>query len=464
MPSARVIVLDADQGERSRLARALSDLGLEADEAGSPAEALLLAGGREAPAVLAVLREGGSGGLARTLRAACPGLALVVAADLDRFREAIEALAGGAESWLPVPVAAAHAAVALEKARETARLRAEEAELRERVRWSQTLVGTTPAVQLVHEVIRRAAPTKATVLVQGETGTGRELVARVLHDHSPRRDRPFVRMACAGLSEPLLESELFGHEAGVLPHAPWRRDGRVAAAEGGTLFLQEVAGLPSSIQVRLLRLLQHGEYERAGGTQAVLADVRVVASTTRDLAEEVRLGRLRDDLYYRLGVVSVALPLLRERRGDIPALVEHFLEREVRAGGKDIRGISPGALSALYAYEWPGNVRELATEVARAVERCDAREIGSHHLSPALQGAGEDRAGSALIPGATLDEIEREAILRTLEEVGGSTARAAQILGISVRKIQYKLKEYRGGNLARRRQAGVVPLHRAAGD
>jgi DNA-binding NtrC family response regulator len=162
--------------------------------------------------------------------------------------------------------------------------------------------------------------------------------------------------------------------------------------------------------------------------------------------------------------VSVGLPPLRERRGDIPALVEHFLTRWVRASGKEIRGISPGALSALYAYEWPGNVRELAGEVERAVERCDGREIGGHHLSPALQGAGEDRAGSALIPGATLDEIEREAILRTLEEVGGSTARAAQILGISVRKIQYKLKEYRGGNLARRRRGGVVPLHRAAGE
>jgi len=463
MRRARVIVLDSDQGERSRLGQELAQHGFDAAGASSVREALALVAPFQPDAVLAVLRGGGGGGLARAVREASPGLALVVAADMDRFSDAVEAVAGGADGCLPAPVAGAQAAVTLEKALESSRLRAESALLRERVRHAQTLVGATPGIQLAQEVIRRAAPTKATVLVHGETGTGRELVARLLHDHSLRRDRTFVRMACAGLSEALLEAELFGHEGGALPDAPFRREGRVAAADGGTLFLQEVSGLPSAIQVRLLRLLQHGEYERVGSAAVLRGDVRVVASTARDLADEVRLGRLRDDLYYRLGVVSVTLPPLRARKADIPALVEHFLEREVRGGDGEVRGISPGALSALYAYEWPGNVRELAGEVERAVARCDGREIGARHLSPALQGAGEDRAGSALIPGATLEEIEREAILRTLEEAAGSTARAAHILGISVRKIQYKLKEYRGGTLARRRRAGAGPVHRFPG-
>jgi two-component system, NtrC family, response regulator HydG len=214
-----------------------------------------------------------------------------------------------------------------------------------------------------------------------------------------------------------------------------------------------VARLSLAMQVKLLRLLQQGEYERMGGSAARRADVRVVASTTHDLAEEVRVGRFRDDLYYRLAVVSVILPPLRERKGDIPALVEHFLERASHELDKpEVRGVSPGALSALYAYDWPGNVRELASAIEGAVRRCEGREVGRHHLSPVLQGAGDDRSGSALIPGATLAEIEREAILRTLANAGGSTARAAEILGISVRKIQYKLKEYRDGFLSRRRR------------
>jgi len=266
---------------------------------------------------------------------------------------------------------------------------------------------------------------------------------------------------CAGLSESLLESAIFGHEKGAFAEAAAREEGSLELARGGTLFLSEVSSTPPACQVRLLRLLQQGEFERVGGTETLRADVRVVAASRRDLAEEVQSGRFRDDLYYRLNVVTVCLPPLRARKGDIPALADHFIEIHARAAGKGVRRITPGALSALFAYDWPGNVRELEEVVERAVLASRGPEIGAEDLPPALHGARpEERTASALIPGASLFEIEREAILRTLDVVGGSTARAAEVLGISVRKIQYRLKEYRAGHPGARpqRPAGLGGL------
>jgi two-component system NtrC family response regulator len=343
----------------------------------------------------------------------------------------------------------------LEKALETRLLRRDRARLRDQVRSRHVLVGAAPELQAVREVVRRAAPTKATVLVVGEPGTGRELVAQAIHEASPRRDGPFVRVSCAALSEALLEAELFGHEPGAFGEVPHRREGRVVAAGGGTLFLHEVARLTPSIQVRLLRVLQHGELERVGGSETVRVDVRVVASSDRELASEVEAGRFRDDLYYRLNVVTLSLPPLRARKADLPALLEHLVARAARERGRPVPAVSPGALSALFSHDWPGNVRELARAVDAAVATCDGPEIGPQHLSAVLHGGADARgAGSALIPGATLFEIEREAILRTLEEVGGSTTRAAEILGVSVRKIQYRLKEYKAGRRPRGAAAG----------
>jgi len=209
--------------------------------------------------------------------------------------------------------------------------------------------------------------------------------------------------------------------------------------------------VPPAVQVKLLRVLQQGEFERLGGRETVRVDVRVVAGSQRDLAEEVRAGRFRDDLYYRLNVVSVSLPPLRSRKADIPALVSHFIELQARAAGKEISGVTPGTLSALFAYDWPGNIRELVNVVERAVGSAQGHEITADDLTPVLHGARpEESTASALIPGATLFEIEREAILRTLDQCGGSTARAAEVLGVSIRKIQYRLKEYRSGASGRR--------------
>jgi two-component system, NtrC family, response regulator HydG len=449
----RILVIDANPIEGATLRAGACGAGFDAVEASSAEGALGLVPSFE-PA--AVLLDGGlpdvdpRAFIAR-LRELRSDAAVVVATGSDRIDVAISALRAGAESYLVRPLDPAHVLLVLEKALEKRRLRQDRAALRDRIRRRLQVVGAAPELAAVLEVVRRAAPTKATVLVQGEVGTGKAHLAQVLHEASPRRDRPFVRVNCAALSEALLESELFGHERGAFADADGRRRGRLEAASGGTLYLHEVGRLPAQVQVKLLRVLQQGEFERVGGSETVRVDVRVVAGTQRDLAEEVRAGRFRDDLYYRLNVVSLALPPLRERKSDIPALVSHFLELLAPDRAEEIGGVTPGALSALFAYEWPGNVRELANVVERAVASARGREIAAEDLAPVLHGSRVERStASALIPGATLFEIEREAILRTLDRCGGSTARAAEVLGVSIRKIQYRLKEYRSGASHRR--------------
>jgi two-component system NtrC family response regulator len=466
MKRERILVIDGDPKDGEVLRAALSERGLEVSTAAGAEEGLSRVHALAPAAVLADAALPGCDGatLIGRLRALRSDAALVVVVSMDRLEEAVAALRAGAESYLVRPVDPGQAAVVLDKALEKRRLRRDTAALRQELRYRLAVVGSAPEMLAAMEVARRVAPTKATVLVLGEPGTGRRHVAQAIHEASPRRDRPFVPFRCTARSEALLESELFGYERGAFPDAEARRIGAVEQADGGTLYLDEVAHLPAGVQVRLLRLLQHGEIERLGGRDAVRVDVRVIASSQVDLAEAVRTGRLRDDLYYRLGVVQLALPPLRARKGDIPALVNHFLERQGRAAGRVAAGATPGALSVLFAYGWPGNVRELENVVERALASSHGREIGVEDLSPVLSGAvAEQGTTSALIPGATLFEIEREAILRTLEEVGGSTTRAAEVLGISVRKIQYRLKEYRAGYGGRRRAAGEVVLSREVG-
>jgi two-component system, NtrC family, response regulator HydG len=457
MTRSRLLVLDPDVARRGELRLGLGERGFEVAEARSLEEALPAQPGFAPEVVLARVRAPGDGEeLLRALAAHGCDAAVVAVASLEGLDAAVAAMRAGAESYLLAPVAPSQAAVALDKVLEKRRLRREGAALRDELRRRQVMVGQSPQVLAAHELIRRVGPTKATVLVLGESGTGRELCAQLVHEASPRRARPFVRVSCVAVSEPLLERELFGQEPGAFAEDGGRRVGRIEAADGGTLLLHEVSRLPPGLQVRLLRVLQQGELERVGGREAVRVDVRVVASSTRDLAEEVRAGRFRDDLYYRLAVVAVQLPALRDRKGDLPVLVEHLLGRGGTGRRRHrARRLSPGALSALCAHHWPGNVRELETVLARAAAACDGAEIGTDHLPPVLHAARPAaRAASALIPGATLLEIEREAILRTLEEVEGSTVRAAEVLGVSVRKIQYRLKEYRAGHVEGWRAAG----------
>jgi two-component system NtrC family response regulator len=453
MKRDRILIVESNPLDGATLRAALCESGFDAVEASSVDGALALVPSFQPAAVVvdAALAEGDPAGMVARLRERGSDAAVVVATALDRLDAAVAALRAGAESYLVRPLDPSQALVMLEKALEKRRLRSDSLQLRERIRRRVQIVGAAPELVGVVEVVRRVAPTKATVLVQGDAGTGKAHVAQALHEASPRRARPFVRVNCAALSEALLESELFGHERGAFGDAEGRRVGRFEEANGGTLYLHEVGRMPPAVQVKLLRVLQQGEFERLGGRDTVRVDVRVVAGSQRDLAEEVRAGRFRDDLYYRLNVVSVTLPALRSRKSDIPALVNHFVEVFAAGAGKEIAGITPGTLSALFAYDWPGNVRELANVVERAVHSARGDQITAEDLAPVLHGARpEESTASALIPGATLFEIEREAILRTLDQCGGSTARAAEVLGVSIRKIQYRLKEYRSGASGRR--------------
>jgi two-component system NtrC family response regulator len=453
MKRDRVLIVDSNALDGAALRAALCEAGLDAVEASSADGALALVPSFQPAAVLtdAALPDLEPAAMVARLRELRCDAAVVVSTPLDRLDAAVAALRAGADSYVVRPLEPGPVLVVLEKALEKRRLRKDSAALRERIRRRVQLVGAAPELLAAVEVVKRVAPTKATILVHGESGTGKAHVAQALHEASPRRDRPFVRVNCSALSEALLESELFGHERGAFTDADARRPGRFEEANGGTLYLHEVGRVPPSLQVKLLRVLQQGELERVGGVETVRVDVRVVAGTQRELAEEVRAGRFRDDLYYRLNVVSVPLPPLRERKADIPVLVDHFIEGYARAADKQILGVTPGTLSALFAYDWPGNLRELANVVERAVQSARGSEITADDLSPVLHGARPDEStASALIPGASLFEIEREAILRTLDQCGGSTARAAEVLGVSIRKIQYRLKEYRSGTSGRR--------------
>ena len=448
MPKERILVVDDEQNARSALRTILGEEGYELREATNGEEALSLLAEFAPDLILCDVRMPKMDGLTllRTAKEQGADGVFVMMTAFAAVETAVEAMRAGAENYLVKPLDVNAVLVFVEKALEKRRVSRDARLLRERVRERYRLdgmVGEAPEMQAVYEVIGQAAATKATVLVLGESGTGKELIAQALHEQSPRKEKPFIKVACAALSETLLESELFGHEKGSFTGAAGRREGRFELADGGTLFLDEIGEMPPSMQVKLLRALQQREFERVGGTQTIKVDVRVVAATNRDLAAEVKEGRFREDLYYRLNVVSVTLPPLRRRKGDIPALVSLFVEKYAKSYGKELKGLAPGTMNALLAHDWPGNVRELENAIERAVVLAKGAELTADDLPPSLRGPRPTtRDASSLIPGATMEQIEREAILRTLELVGGSTTKAAEMLGLSVRKIQYRLKEF----------------------
>jgi two-component system NtrC family response regulator len=451
MPKERILVVDDEQNARQALRTILSEEGYELAEASDGAQALELMSSFAPDVVLSDVRMPKMDGITflKSAREQGSGAVFVMMTAFGSIETAVEAMRAGAENYLMKPLDIKAVLIVLEKALEKHRLIRETRSLRERVRERfsfPNIIGDSPELQAVFEVIKQAAPTKATVLILGESGTGKELVAQALHESSPRKDKPFIKVNCAALSETLLESELFGHEKGSFTGAAARKEGRFELADGGTLFLDEIGEISPSLQIKLLRVLQQRELERVGGTQTIKVDVRIVAATNKDLSAEVKAGRFREDLYYRLNVVAVTLPSLRQRKGDIPSLVSHFIQKYADAYDKSIKGLAPGTLNALLSHDWPGNVRELENAVERAVVLSKSTELTSDDLPPSLKGprARAPDKGS-LIPGATMQEIEREAILRTLEMVDGATSRAAEVLGISVRKIQYRLKEYGGG-------------------
>jgi DNA-binding NtrC family response regulator len=444
----RILVVDDEGNARAALSEILREEGYETETAGDGFKALGKVPGFAPDLVLTDLKMPGLDGigLLGELRAASPTTVVVVMTAFGTIDSAVEAIKKGAENYLTKPLEPVTLLAVVERAMEKARLLSETRILRERLRERNAfghIIAAHPSMAQLLDTVAQVAPSRSSVLIFGESGTGKELLARALHRASSRASQPLVRLNCAALVESLLESELFGHERGAFTGAVGRREGRFKQADGGTLFLDEVSEIPSATQVKLLRFLQEREFERVGGNETLKVDVRVLAATNVDLAERVRRGAFREDLYYRLNVIALELPPLRSRRSDIPLLAEFFLRRYSEENGKQLLGFTDEALAKLTALPWPGNVRELEHAIERAVVLCRAERIDVEHLpTPPQAGRGREDADRPPVPGSSIAELERHAILETLKAVGGSTSKAAKLLGISARKIQYRLHEY----------------------
>jgi DNA-binding NtrC family response regulator len=440
------LIVDDEANARAALSEILRDDGYATETAADGFKALGKLEEFVPDVILTDLKMPGLDGIAfmEKAKAAAPGAVFVVMTAFGTIQSAVAAVKKGAENYLTKPLDFEALAAVIERAMEKARLLQETRQLRDRLRERNAfghIVTNDKKMEELLALVGQVGPSRASVLITGESGTGKELIAEAIHVASPRAGKPFVRLHCAALAESLLESELFGHERGAFTGAVTRREGRFKQADGGTLFLDEIGEIPGGTQVKLLRFLQERAFERVGGNETLKVDVRIIAATNRDLDAEVAKGAFREDLFYRLNVVAVELPPLRERKGDVPALASFFLRRYAAENGRAIEGFSDEALARLGAYGWPGNVRELENVIERAVVLCNESRIEVKHL-PATLVPQAEREGTPPIPGSTIQDLEKYAILKTLEACGGSTSKAAMILGVSTRKIQYKLHEY----------------------
>ena len=456
LPSARILVVDDETAARSALTELLREEGFEVQSAGDGFKAIGRLDGWTPDIMITDLKMPGMDGiqLMDKVRAQIPEISVVVMTAFGTVESAVEAIQHGADDYLTKPLHLGQLLVVVERVLEHRELRAETQRLRDELARRDSerrdeaavvggLVGRSRAFREMISLVEQVATSDASVLLVGENGTGKESVAHALHQLSERAKATFVPVHCGSLSPDMLERELFGYEAGAFAGAAERREGRFVQAKGGTLFLDEVASLPVATQARILRALQEGAVERIGGTESVAIDVRLIAASDRDLHEEVQAGRFREDLFYRLNVICVRVPTLRERRDDIPLLAMNFLKRHGRSNGKTLTGFTERALGVLLNFDWPGNVTQLENCIERAVVLARGDEIEPRELPRELMTSGRSSDEMPHVPGASLRELERFAILKTLEHVGGSTSKAARILGISPRKIQYRLNEYR---------------------
>ena len=450
-----VLLVDDERNTREGLARALRG-NYRVALAESAAAALAALEKEPADVMLSDVRMPGGDGLSllRQVRAKHPATICILLTAYGTVETAVEAMKLGAQNFLTKPVNLDQLDLVLERALRARDLESENRELRKRLdaRYGlENIVGTSPAMENLFDVIRQAAPTQATVLIEGASGTGKELVAQAIHHLSPRGQGPFVAVHCAALSRELLESELFGHEKGAFTGAIAQRKGRFELADGGTLFLDEIGEIDPSVQIKLLRVLETRQFERVGGTETLTADIRVVAATNRDLAAEVRAGRFREDLYYRLDVVDIHMPTLAERASDIPMLCDHFVKEFAPKNGRTVAGFEPAALALLQAYPWPGNVRELRNTIEKMVVLSRGELLTVQDVPPNVRDGAESaaRAAPEPVPTESLAQAEKRKILAALDAAGGNRSRAADALGISRRTLHRKLAAWgvpkRGG-------------------
>ena len=387
----------------------------------------------------------------KQIKAYNPTIPVIIMTAYSSVDTAVEALKSGAYDYLMKPLDFEVLKLTIERASEHAGLKKENRVLKEHLRGNydlENIIGRSRPMKKLLEMVSMVAPSEATVLITGESGTGKELIARSLHFNSPRREQSLVVVNCAAIAETLLESELFGHEKGAFTGADKRREGRFFLAHHGTIFLDEIGEMPSTMQVKLLRVLQEREIQRVGGEDTIKVDVRVVTATNRDLESDVAEGHFREDLFYRLNVMPLNVPPLRERQEDIPLLAQHFLEKFADKNRKPVKGFVPLAMDMLLKYDWPGNVRELENAIERAVILLSGEHITEKQLPLNITEKYPDlEAATAIAAPITdgmrsLEEIEKEAVLATLRASGGNKAEAARRLGVTRKTLHNKLKNY----------------------
>lgn len=452
MENSKILVVDDDDGHRSMLGTMLKAWGFSVKTVTDGDEAINLVRDQPFDLILSDVRMARVNGLEalREIISFNPALPVILMTAYSSVETAVEALRAGAHDYLIKPLDFDLLKKTITEAIEQSRQTIKNRELRRQLSDNQenrTMVGNSLPVKNMLAFVETVAPTDATVLITGESGTGKELVAHAIHSGSKRCDKPLVTVNCAALAESLLESELFGHEKGAFTGADKKREGRFVQANGGTLFLDEIGEIPLSLQAKLLRALQQGEIQRVGSDHPITVDVRIIAATNRDLRKEAREKRFREDLYFRLNVISIESPPLRARNGDIPLLAAFFLQRFSEKNGKKINGFSPRAMDALLRYQWPGNVRELENAVERAVILCTGELISETELPLNIVNAPEKPQPSSkteglALDGLSLDMVEKQVIESTLKLVGENKSEAARRLGITRATLHNKLRKY----------------------
>jgi len=443
----RILVADDEANMRWVLQRALSKAGYEVEAVPDGETAIASARAERPDLALLDWKMPGLDGLGtlRELKTQFPDLTVIILTAHGTTAHAVEAMKAGAYDYITKPFDVGELLLTVAKALEMQNLKAQVAYLRgqinEKAGWAQ-VIGNSAAMRAVYELVARVAPTTATVLLEGESGTGKELVAHAIYSLSERRNGPFIRINCAALPENLIESELFGHEKGAFTGAHERKAGRFELADGGTLFLDEIGELPLPLQAKLLRALQERSFERVGGVKTIQVDVRIIAATNRDLAKEMQAGRFREDLYYRLNVFPIRVPPLRERREDIPLLVQHFLQRTGNYGRN--KSVTPAVMERLVNYAWPGNVRELQNVVERMAIISAGQEITLEYL-PDFSFPGGKTPHLFTLPaeGISLEEVEQSLLKQAMERTNGNQSQAARLLGLTRHTLLYRLEKYR---------------------
>ena len=453
-----VLVVDNDVAHARTMAEVLERLGYRCVVAGGGKEGAQRIGEEPFDVVVTDLMMNDIGGLdiLAAAKQASPETQVIVVTGHGTIPSAVAAMQQGAYSYLQKPLDLTQLRSAVEKAAEGVLLKRQNLELKRRLDEKfgfEGVIGSSPQMLALVDRLKRIAPTDATVLIQGETGTGKELVAQAIHQNSPRKAKPFVALNCAALSENILESELFGHIRGAFTDASSDRVGKFEFANGGTLFLDEVGDMPMATQIKLLRVLESSEITRVGSNTPVRVNVRILSATNRNLEDAIASGAFRSDLYHRLKVVTIAIPTLKERSADIPLLIEHFLKQFAKRHGKKIRGVSPAARMRLLAFDWPGNVRQLRNVIESmvVVDIDGTLDMDDLPLELEPDAAGDSgappvsvdlHAGLSTLVGKSLADIERIFITETLKLTGGNREQAAELLGIGERTLYRKIKEF----------------------